>query len=400
MASSVPPRLALSLAVVQFFFALSWTVYVVFLPTLAAQVGIPASAVVLVLMLDQLVFVLSDYALGIAADRASRLLGRIGPMMLGVTVVSCLAFLLLPVLAPNAPAWAFIGLVVLWSVTSSALRAPPLTLIGRHAARPSRPALLACTLLGLGVANAISPYLGLQLRALDPRLPFLVCSVAVALATLGLVAAERALARSPAAPVEKTDAATAMRVPAWRFVVVALVAACAFQSHVFLASGPLYQRFAAPAAMPQLAPVFWIGFNLALWPASLAGKRFGALPMMAAAGVLAAVGSALAHLAPDLASLVVLQLLVGAAWGALLMGAFSFALDLGQPAREGRFSGLLSSVLALAALARLSVVNAEWQKTEAIRSWLAVGPAFGWLLAGLLVFAAWRMQAARASRPA
>jgi hypothetical protein len=403
MASKLPRRLAIALAVVQFFFALSWTTYVVFLPTLAAQVGIPASAVVFVLMLDQLVFVLSDYALGVAADRASRLLGRIGPMVLTVTIVSCIAFLLLPVLAPKAPAGVFIALVVLWSATSSALRAPPLTLIGRHAARPSQPALLAWMLFGLGVANAISPYLGLQMRALDPRLPFAVCSVALALATLGLVAAERVLARLP----EDAAGATAEpapvpvpRPPAWRFVAVAVVAACAFQAHVFLASAPLYQRLATPQQLLQLAPVFWIGFNLMLWPTGLAAKRFGALPVMAVAGVVAAAGSALAPVAPGLAALVVIQLLVGAAWAALLMGAFGFALELGKPGREGRFSGLLSSALALAALARLSVVAAEWQKTEAIRSWLAVGPAAGWLLAALLVFAAWRAQGPPPSRRA
>jgi hypothetical protein len=395
MASKLPRRLAIALAVVQFFFALSWTTYVVFLPTLAAQVGIPASAVVFVLMLDQLVFVLSDYAMGVAADRASRLLGRIGPMVLTATVVSCIAFLLLPVLAPQAPAGVFIGLVVVWSVTSSALRAPPLTLIGRHAARPSQPALLAWTLFGLGVANAISPYLGLQMRALDPRLPFAACSLALTLATLGLVAVERMLARSPTDGSEAADApqpAPSPAQPAWRFAAVAVVAACAFQAHVFLASGPLYQRLATPSQLMQLAPVFWIGFNLALWPAGLAAKRFGTLPPMAVAGVIAAAGSALAHAAPGLAALVLLQLLVGGAWGFLLMGAFGFALELGKPGREGRASGLLSSALALAALARLSVLAAEWQKTETIRSWLAIGPAAAWLLAALLVFAAWRAR--------
>lgn len=403
MASKLPRRLAIALAVVQFFFALSWTTYVVFLPALAAQVGIPASAVVFVLMLDQLVFVLSDYAMGVAADRASRLLGRIGPMVLTATVVSCLAFLLLPVIAPDAPPGVFIALVVLWSATSSALRAPPLTLIGRHAARPSRQALLAWTLFGLGVANAISPYLGLQMRALDPRLPFAVCSLALALATLGLVAAERVLARLPAEGAESADLAPpAPRATAraWRFAAIALVAACAFQAHVFLASAPLYQRLAAPQQLLQLAPVFWVGFNLALWPAGLANKRFGMLRPMAAAGLVAAAGSAFAHVAPVLAALVALQLLVGAAWGFLLMGAFGFALELGKPGREGRFSGLLSSALALAALARLSVLAAEWHKTEAIRSWLALGPAAGWLLAALLVFAAWRAQGPPASRRA
>src|SRR5687768_913311 len=66
------------LAVVQFFFALTWTVYVIFLPALAAQVGIPGEVVIWVLMLDQLVFVLSDYAFGVAGDRAAKVVGRLG----------------------------------------------------------------------------------------------------------------------------------------------------------------------------------------------------------------------------------------------------------------------------------------------------------------------------------
>jgi hypothetical protein len=76
-------------------------------------------------------------------------------------------------------------LTLIWAVTSSALRAPPLSLVGKHAARPAQPVLVALSLLGLGVANAMSPYLGLTLRGVDPRIPFLLSSVALALVTLG-----------------------------------------------------------------------------------------------------------------------------------------------------------------------------------------------------------------------
>ena len=41
------------LAFLQFVFALGWTTYVIYLPKLAAEVGIATSAVILVLMLDQ-----------------------------------------------------------------------------------------------------------------------------------------------------------------------------------------------------------------------------------------------------------------------------------------------------------------------------------------------------------
>src|SRR5688500_7296200 len=130
MERTTPTRIGLYLAVVQFLFTLTWTVYVIFLPKLAAQAGIPNHWVVFILLLDQLVFVLMDFAMGLAADRVSRTLGRLGYVILGVTLVSCLAFLLLPFAAPQGAAWLFLLFTMLWAVSSSALRAPPLVLIG------------------------------------------------------------------------------------------------------------------------------------------------------------------------------------------------------------------------------------------------------------------------------
>ena len=81
----------------QFFLALSWTVYVLFLPQLAAQAGIPKTAVIYILMLDQAVFLFVDFAAGVAADRVARGVHRLGMAILAATGVSCLAFLLLPI---------------------------------------------------------------------------------------------------------------------------------------------------------------------------------------------------------------------------------------------------------------------------------------------------------------
>ncbi len=192
------PSVGLYLGVVQFFFAASWIVYVLYLPQLAAQAGIGKAAVAWILMADQLVFVFADYASGVAADRVSRAVGRIGQSVLAATLVSCAAFLALPFVAPGASPAIFLALTLIWAVTSSALRAPPLSLVGKHAAKPTQPVLVALSLLGLGVANAMSPYLGLTLRGVDPRIPFLLSSVALALVTLGLVAVERKLARERA----------------------------------------------------------------------------------------------------------------------------------------------------------------------------------------------------------
>ena len=51
----------------------------IYLPPLAEQVGIPRRAVIWLLMVDQLLFLASDYACGVMADRMARLNGRFGP---------------------------------------------------------------------------------------------------------------------------------------------------------------------------------------------------------------------------------------------------------------------------------------------------------------------------------
>ncbi|MGY4829824.1 MFS transporter [Sphaerotilaceae bacterium SBD11-9] len=378
------------LAVVQFFFALSWTVYVIFLPQLAAQVGIPRSAVIYVLMLDQLVFVLADYAMGVASDRAVRVLGRLGRAVLGLTLLSCVAFLALPFAAPAGSAPLFLGIVVLWSVTSSALRAPPLTLVGRHAAKPQQPWLVALSMLGLGLASALAPYLSVLLRDVDPRGPFVLSSVALALATWGILAAERALANRPVPSSAPPAAGPRGPAAVAGFLIAAVLAASAFQLHAFINSAPLYLRFAKAADLQWLVPVFWVGFNLAMLPAGWAARRFGPWRVLVAAGLVAALAAWLAQLAGSLPALLAAQLAAGAAWACLLMSAFSAALALGHTGREGRFGGALSSVLAAAALARMGVLALEWQKDPAAQSLLGWAPVAGWLLAGGLLWRAAR----------
>ena len=113
----------------QLVFTLGWTTYVIYLPKLAAQVGIAPTAVILILMLDQAIFTITDTAMGIAADKIAPFVGRLGVFVGVVTAISCAAFVALPFVAgtgPGAQVW-FIVLILIWVVTSSALRAPPLT---------------------------------------------------------------------------------------------------------------------------------------------------------------------------------------------------------------------------------------------------------------------------------
>src|SRR5215475_7281416 len=92
-------RTGIYLAGLQLVFTLGWTTYVIYLPKLAAEVGIAPASVILLLMLDQAIFTITDTAMGIAADRIARLVGRLGIYVGVLTALSCAAFVALPFIA-------------------------------------------------------------------------------------------------------------------------------------------------------------------------------------------------------------------------------------------------------------------------------------------------------------
>jgi hypothetical protein len=173
------------------------------------------------------------------------------------------------------------------------------------------------------------------------------------------------------------------------------LAALAFQAHVFIDSAPLYLRHAAAIELPLLAPVFWVGFNLALLPFSLAARRWPTARVLVAATVLAAVAAAAARLAPNLSTLVATQCIAGAGWAGAVVAAFAWAT--GRSARAGALAGALSSLLALATLIRMASVAAGWPQAPDLRDAIAWWPAAGWLAASALLFSAWRWHTRRSA---
>jgi hypothetical protein len=134
-------------------------------------------------------------------------------------------------------------------------------------------------------------------------------------------------------------------------------------------------------------PVFWVGFNLLMLPASLATKRFGGLPVAAAGALLAAVAALGAQYAASLDTLLVLQFIAGGGWGCVLMSAFSAAIALGHTGREGRMTGALFSLLALAAAARIAALAAQLNTDPQLAAAFAWAPAVAWGLGGVLLLA-------------
>jgi MFS family permease len=384
------------LAILQLVFTLGWTTYVIYLPKLCADVGIDPAYVILILMLDQAIFTVADTAMGIAADRIAPFVGKLGVFVGALTAISCAAFIAIPFVAgtgPGAQAW-FIGLALIWVVTSSALRAPPLTLLGKYAARPAIPSLAALAMLGYGLAGAISPYLGVVLRHHDPRLPFVISGVVLLVTTLALSRVERGLAQAPVVAKKPIAPAKSLgQVPTF-FVASMVILALGYQLHFSINSTPFYLRFAKPDDLQWLMPVFWIGFNIAMFPASVIVKHRGGLIVMGAAGLLGALAVLGAEMAGNLNMLIVAQFVAGAAWGCMLMAAVSAALAIGETGAEGKVVGLVFSALALATFARMAAVAGGLQRLPEYAPLLQWAPVACWLVAGvgLLVIAASRMQ--------
>lgn len=372
--------LAVYVGVVQFLFGTTWTLYVIYLPQLAQSAGIGREWVAWILVADQLVFAAMDVVAGFWVDRVRAGLGRFGGWILAVSVASAAAFLVLPYVGASASV--LLVAIAVWAVTSSALRSPPWALLSRYAATPSIPWLSTLVLTGTAVASALAPYLGVALRGIDPRLPFLLSTLTLLAVVIGLMLAER---RLPANPPGEPKPVPPIRSPA--LFIGLLLLALGFQVHFSLSSAPRYVQFAPREQLPYLLPVFWIGFNLLMFPAARVVKRLGTADAMALAAALGALAMLLAALAPALSLLIVAQFLAGGCWGAATVAAYSAAVALGRTGREGRFLGTLFAVLGVAVAMRIALAGsgiAQGHLFSVLQPWL---PQAFWLCGALALLA-------------
>ncbi len=219
-----------------------------------------------------------------------------------------------------------------------------------------------------------------------PRLPFVLSSIAVAAAAWALSWAERDLALAGQGESSSATAVrAAVRIPIPAFLLVAALAGLAFQVHFSLNSAPQYLRFAKPADLEHLMPVFWIGFNVCVLPLTLAIRRWGDFRVLAAGAALGAAAALMAMLSGSLGMLVAAQFAAGAAWGAVMFGAFGAALALGHSGREGFASGGMFSMFALAAAARIGVIALALNQDAGFRAALEWLPAAAWAAAAIVL---------------
>jgi MFS family permease len=379
---------ALYLGVVQFFFATTWTIYVIYLPQLAAKAGIAPRWIPWILVADQLVFAVMDVVTGFWVDKVRAGLARCGGWILGITLLSCGAFLVLP-LAGSSPE-VLLVLIFVWAATSSALRSPPWALLSRYAAAPSVPWLSTLVLSGSALAAAMAPYLGVALREVDPRVPFAISNLTLLATVAGLVWIERRLAGADPRPAGEAEPPFDLGSPEGRrllgvFFASLAVMAIGFQVHFSLNSAPQYLRYAEKADLQYLMPVFWIGFNLVMFPASALVKRAGPFAVMAGGAAAGGLATLCAALAPGIQVLVAAQFIAGGCWGAISVGMYSAAVAFGRTRRQGAVLGAMFAVLALAAFVRIGAYASDLAVEPAVKDLLPWIPLAGWLLAALVL---------------
>lgn len=390
--STADSAFAARLAAAQFFLAIGWTVYVVFLPDLLGRAGIEARWILWILIADQLVFAASDVAFGFAADRMAAAYRRLGRWLLGLTLVSAAAFLALPWIAPVGPL-PLLGLIGLWAVAGSVLRAPTLVLLCRRAREAQRPRHLAAYAAGMAVAGCLAPYLGIALKGADPRLPFALASIALAAAVAALVRLPETAARAGEPP--RTPLPGRLLVP---LLAAALLAGIGFQVHFSINAAPRFLSVAAKDQLPWLMPLFWIGFNLAMPLAQTLIRRWGALRVALVATGAAGIGAAFCAQAGTLESLGVLQVVTGGAWGLAFVALVEWVAEAGSRGREGAMLGSFFAVLALATVARMLAVALQLPGQAPWKDLLPGLPAVLFATGALVLLAMAAAGAARADR--
>lgn len=378
---------ALYLAIIQFVFVSTWTLYVVFLPELLLRAGIEKFWLPRILLIDQLLMVVFDFSFGVAAARGMQQYGRIAPVILGISLASCLAFLLLPQAGGSAPL--LLGLTVAWVISSSALRAPLYALLSRHAATSERASIAGAMTLGIAAAGALAPWLGMQLKGLDPALPFVVSSLVLAALVLPLSAAEHAAGIK----TDNSEAPTQTNpVPAGSFFILLLAGALAFQIFFNLAAAPGYVRHFGSGALIWLMPLFWIGVAAGSLMAGPLGRRTSPVAAFTAGCILSAIAALLFQYGDAAPLTPIGQTLGGIGWGVALCSAFSIAERYSTGNGGARMVGALFSMLALAAVTRIGLNLAGLADTALLM------PGFLWLIAGATLLVAMTRKPPRDNR--
>lgn len=366
----------LKIALIQFFFMVSWVLYGIYFADLLAAAGIDRSWLVPIFLFDQLLFAVMDPLIGAWADRVERRAKKLVPWVVGLNALAAVAFVSLPLIGVHSSALLLMATLV-WVVSASALRAPLFVMLDRLPGAPNQTSRIAQAAAGIALGSALAPFLGLGLKGVSPIVPFVVSSGVLLVAGLALPALPARNDSEKAREQHRSEG----RPLVWVYGVTFLLA-CGFQFHVFVGSVVLYRQFVSSESLPWCLPVFWVGFKLMMFMATGRVEKAGAaqfLSWMAAAGGVALL---LCLLAPNLPVLLLGQVVLGACWGGCFVAGIRTVQGWPTRMESGLALGGWFCMLSLATAGRIGLdkmIAADALALEAVAVvlWL-LAAALGW----------------------
>ena len=387
-------RLALWAALMQGLVGISWIAYVAYLPRLLEMVGISAQRALWILLADQILFVLFDWIAGSQADRIARVRGRVCKWLAVVAALSALLLLLLPWAAATGSALVFLTVSLLWTMSSSVMRAPVLGMLGRLGTPQAKSKVISYALAGLGLAGAFAPFLGGLFKEFSPYWPMAVTAVTMMIASAFAVWIEpRQLAVSAGdvkAEMNATSSSHKWPLPlqpsrelAW-IAGLMMVAGSGMQLLTGEIGGSTFKQMGAVPLMLWL-PIFWASFFIAQpWCKRLIDRtheRRASFIYPAMALLVAALALLLGRYSGQLAVFALSQAIAGAAWGLMLASALTYATQVAAPSNAGAASGIVFAMLATGNVFRLTLTAAGVDIMASLHWW----PALVWIVAAVMM---------------
>lgn len=387
---------ALGLAGVQGAVSLLWVTYNLYLPKLLGQVGLPAWAAVVFLVLEGLLAVVLEPLSGQVSDQLKFKMSTRYPFVVAAGISAVVLFVGLPVIAHSRSAgiailgeaaspllgWLFGAVIMAWAITMSLFRSPILALLGKCAPTQDLPKAASVLMIFSTLIGAAGTLWGAALKQWDPINLFILSSLALLVA--GLLLQQVYPQSQWAIKSRQPDSALPTELPMRGF---ALLVVTGFILTFAIAQ---FKGVVNPKIISLPGFLTFLTLHLlSLFPSAYLAKAVGNSRLMGFAGVAIAVAlTGLLRLSPESVSLPICALL-GMAFSPIVNGMFPWILSRVPESHAGLGVGLFFSGAGLAggasALLGLAMPSLE------LRMGLAAG---AFLLTSLVVLGSRAVESA------
>ncbi|MBC8121641.1 MAG: MFS transporter [Gemmatimonadaceae bacterium] len=173
----------------------AWLAYILYLPKLLEQSGLPLIAVSVFLIVEGVLSAIVEPWMGSLSDDRQRRAASRYPLIAAGVLATCGLFVVLPLVVFANPGglsqWLVPVLLIAWSLAMAVFRSPALALLSRYAAPSSVPLAAGVLSIASGLAGALGPFGRPWLLERGPLVVFGIASVVLLVSALVLGRLER-----------------------------------------------------------------------------------------------------------------------------------------------------------------------------------------------------------------